>query len=67
MNGFKAKNNFSEGVEKCIARGIRCFAAMPKKSLFLCYLYKFSNNSKLVLLYLNCSAGRELKLCSLVY
>ena len=33
MNGFKAKNNFSEGVEKCIARGIRCFAAMPKKAL----------------------------------
>ena len=30
MNGFKAKKN-SEGVEKCIARGIRCFAAMPKK------------------------------------
>ena len=27
MNGFKAKNNFSEGVEKCIARGIRCYAS----------------------------------------
>ena len=27
MNGFKAKKKISEGVEKCIARGIRCYAS----------------------------------------
>jgi hypothetical protein len=32
MNGFRAKNNFSEGVEKCIARGIRYYAAICLKN-----------------------------------
>ena len=41
MNGFKAKKKIPEGVEKCIARGIRCYAAMPKNTCDIIKIPKF--------------------------